>query len=135
MPLDLLKEEQGRITAELANAGAALANTEIHWETLEANLRMALTLAAHIGDAYRLAKPATRRHLNQAILERVEVDVDDQIASVQLAEPFMTILDRSLMSRLEQELNPQASPEGGGLTTIKLVEVKGLEPSASTLRT
>jgi hypothetical protein len=38
VPLDILKEEQERIKGELATAGALMTNSEIHWESLEANL-------------------------------------------------------------------------------------------------
>ena len=92
VPLDLMKEEQDRITKELANAGAVLANTEVHWEALEENLTKALGLAAHFGEAYRRARPNERRWFNQAILESVHVDVDGRIENVVLAEPFRTFL-------------------------------------------
>ena len=135
VPIDLLKEEQGRITAELANAGAALANTEIHWEALEANLKAALGLTAKFEKAYQVAKPVTRRLFNQAVLEWVKVDVYGQLAQVKLAEPFKTLLDEGLMTRLTEELKTPASQKSGGSTTVELVEVSGLEPPTSTLRT
>src|SRR5256885_15760262 len=73
--LDLLKEQQEQIMSELAEAGAALAATEIHWETIDANLQMALSLATRFELAYRQASPATQRALSHALFERIEVDV------------------------------------------------------------
>lgn len=41
--VELLKEEQDRITRQLADAGAALASSEINWNAAEANLGTALS--------------------------------------------------------------------------------------------
>jgi hypothetical protein len=115
VPLDLLKEHQDRITAELANAGAALANTEVHWETVEANLQAALGLATRFGEAYRRASPTVRRHFNQAVLEWVRIDVDGEITQVELAQPFKILLDEDLPSRLAHEMeNPGSFNRGRG---------------------
>ncbi len=92
MPLDLLKEEQDRITAELAKAGAVLANTEMGWEAPESNLDLAMGLLSRFGEAYRLATSRERRWFNQGIVKAIGVDVDG-VKSVVLAEPFRTILD------------------------------------------
>ncbi len=135
VPVDLLREEQERITKELANAGGVLANTEIHWETMEENLKAALGLAARFGEAYRRAKPKERQWFNQAVVERIEVDIDGPIKRVELAEPFRSVLDAGLMSRLDQEIKKRRPSKDGGSTIVKLVEVSGLEPPTSTLRT
>ncbi|MEX1009033.1 MAG: zinc ribbon domain-containing protein [Acidimicrobiia bacterium] len=104
--LDLLKEQQDRITRQLADAGAALAATEIDWETIETNIHAALGLATHFEKAYRRAKPTTRRHMNQAVFEAVHVDVEG-VVYARLAEPFAQLLADDLMDRLEHELkNP-----------------------------
>ena len=94
VPLDLLKEQQDRTTKELANAGAVLANTEAHWESLETNLTMALGLASHFGQAHRRADDTERRWINQAVVESIHVDVGGEIRKVILAEPFRTLLDK-----------------------------------------
>jgi site-specific DNA recombinase len=135
VPLDLLKEEQDRITKELANAGAVLANTEVHWESLEINLTMALGLASHFGQAYRKADDTERRWFNQAVVESIHVDVGGEIRKVTLAEPFRTLLDSGLVSRLQAEIENRQPQEVGGLTTVKLVVLSGFEPPTSTLRT
>jgi len=80
VPVDLLREEQERIKTELANAGASLANTEIHWEVLEANLTKALELVTRLDKAYLAADHTVRRYFNQAVLEGVFIDVDGRIA-------------------------------------------------------
>jgi site-specific DNA recombinase len=133
VPLDLLREEQARITRELANAGAALANTEVHWETLEANLTAALGLAARFGNAYRKASNTERRWFNEAVVERIDVDVDGNI-KVQLAEPFRSVLDAGLMSRLSQEMKNRRPSEDGGSKIDTLVEKTIAHSNVSDLR-
>jgi DNA invertase Pin-like site-specific DNA recombinase len=136
VPLELLREEQDRMTKELANAGAVLANTEVHWESLETNLKMALGLATHFGEAYRKATPTERRWFNQAVLEAVHIDAEGHLKGVTLAEPFSTVLDQDLPARLISELqNRRPSSRDGGSTTTGLVEVMRFEPTAPTLRT
>src|SRR5439155_16189559 len=133
--LELLKEDQARIMRQLADAGAALAATEVHWENIETNLKAALGLAVNFGAAYRRAAPQTRRHLNQAVFEAVYVDREG-VNYTRLADPFSTLLAEDLMARLEQELkNPESISSVRGSKENTLVEVSGLEPPTSTLRT
>jgi site-specific DNA recombinase len=134
VPLDLLKEEQERLRAELANAGVSLANTEVHWEVLEANVTKALNLVTRLDEAYRHAGPNIRRYFNQAILEGIYIDVDGGIAYARLAEPFKSFLDNDFLARLTRELTNPGPGKDRGSNMSGMVEVKGLEPSASTLR-
>jgi site-specific DNA recombinase len=133
--LDLLKEEQTRLTKQIADAGAALAATEVHWETIERNLQAALGLAQHFGTAYARANEQTKRHMNQAVFEAVYVDVDG-VTCARLADPFVELLAEDLMSRLDRELkHPAPMSSAQGVKESTLVEVMGLEPTTSTLRT
>jgi hypothetical protein len=129
VPIDLLREEQDRITKELANAGASLANTELHWETLEKNLSAALGLVSRFGEAYRQANKNERRWFNRAVVERIEVDIDGEVRSVVVAEPFRTLVDKRLTRPLTWEMKNRRPLKDGGSTIVKLVEAKGLEPS------
>jgi hypothetical protein len=87
-------------------------NTEVHWESLETNLKAALGLATRFGEAYRLATPTERRLFNQAVLESVHVDVEGRLTRVELAEPFKTILDQDLGARLDAELRKRIRRSG-----------------------
>ena len=123
--LDLLKEEQTRIQKQLADAGAALAETEIHWETIVRNLEAALGLAQHFGTAYSRAKDQTKRQLNQAVFEGVYCDVEG-IAYTRLAHPFAELLADDLMARLEDELkHPAPTLSAQGVKESVLVELIG----------
>ncbi|MFZ0664666.1 MAG: recombinase family protein, partial [Acidimicrobiales bacterium] len=69
VPLELLKEEQNRITRQLAQAGAELVNTEIDWVNVERNVNAAVKLASQLSDIYLRADPTLRRRINQASWE------------------------------------------------------------------
>lgn len=98
--IDLLKEEQDRLTRQIANAGAALAATEVDWENVERNLEAAISLASRFEDAYRQAKPTTKRLLNQSIFDQLHVDTDT-VTYTRLAEPFAHLLADDLLVALE----------------------------------
>jgi len=129
VPMDLLREEQERIKTELANAGASLANTEIHWEVLETNLTKALELATRLDNAYLEADPTVRRYFNQAVLEGVYIDVDGRIAYARLAEPFRSFLDEGFFTRLTREMKNPGHVDDRGSNIDNLVEAMGLEPT------
>lgn len=132
--LELLKEEQERITRQLADAGAALAATEIHWENIETNLQVALGLALRFDEAYRQAKPTIKRRLNQAVFEELRLDTEG-VTYTRLADPFAQLLAEDLLAELDAELeNPGTISGGRGSNKDLLVEVTGLEPTTSTLR-
>ena len=132
--LDLLKDEQARIQKQLADAGASLAATEIHWETIVTNLKAALGLTRHFGTAYSIATNQTKRQMNQTVFEGVYCDVEG-VAYTRLAQPFAELLADDLMARLEEELrHPVPISSAQGVKESVLVEVMGLEPTTSTLR-
>jgi site-specific DNA recombinase len=136
VPEELLKEEQGRITKELADAGAALANSEIRWEVLEKNINATLGLVARLGTAYRKASPKTRKLFNQAVFEKVAVDLEGRVTEVKLAEPFATLSDEGLLAQLggSRRKNPDAYFRGRGSNDALLVETMGLEPTTPCLQ-
>ena len=76
IPLDLMKEAQDRITRQLADAGAALANTEIDWGVYEGNINAAIGPINRLQVAYERARPTTRRKINQAAFKGFRVDKD-----------------------------------------------------------
>ena len=133
--LEDLKEEQERITRQLADAGAALAATEVHWENIETNLQAALGLALDFDGAYRRAKPSTKRRLNQRLFEELRLDVGG-VTYTRLADPFAHLLSEDLLDQLDAEMeNLGTISDGRGSNKNLLVEVSGLEPPTSTLRT
>ena len=126
VPLELLKEEQDRIGKELADAGASLANTEVHWETLERNLEKALLLTSRISDAYRKAEPNVRRQLNQAVFKEIQVDLGGTVMYARVAEPFSSFNDREFRAWLTSGAPTTVTSEEPGSNMSRLVEVMGL---------
>ena len=135
VPLELMQEEQTRISLELANAGALLVNAEVHWDELERNLECALEITTRLGEAYRLATSQVRRYMNQALFEEIGVEIGGTITYARLAEPFRSFNDDEFLKWLEREMvNPEPTVAQGSNMDL-LVEVMGFEPTASTLRT
>ena len=108
VPPELLKEEQDKITKQLGDAGAALANIEVNWETVERNVNMAIALAGHFQAAYQQAKPATRRQCNQAVMEAAFVDVTG-VVYARLSRTFDELLAEDFIERLEAEFKESPS--------------------------
>ena len=138
VPVDLLREEQGRITAELASAQGTLARTDGDWTIIESNVNRALDLLSDPQRLYRDADPVGRKALNQAFFEGLYVDIDG-IGYTRVAAPFAQLREKSLSSDLRRYLreikDPDLPSSGRGLRETLLVEVTVLEPVTSSLRT
>ncbi len=107
IPLDLLKSEQHRLTAEVANAEGRLAEVEGDFRKAEANLARALTRAGDCEAAYREANDRLRRQFNMAFFKRLLIDDDCNVRG-ELAEPFDALLGdelrRAAVAKASQEL-------------------------------
>jgi hypothetical protein len=66
----LLREEQERITLELADAQEVVGTTEGGWTIIERNVNHALDLLADRRGLSRIADPVARKALNQAFFRR-----------------------------------------------------------------
>ena len=131
VPLELLTEEQTRITDELAKAGALMANSEIHWEELQRNLRQALALASHLGPTYSRASSKIRRQMNQAIFEEILIEVEGSVVYARMAQPFAAFHDEGFRTWLADDATNPGPQEARGSNIHTLVEVRGFEPLTS----
>jgi site-specific DNA recombinase len=95
VPLDLLKSEQTRISAELLWAEGRLETVNRDFERVQDNLRRTLHLAGNCRAAYGDAGPEIRRLFNQAFFRRLLIDEDCGVTG-ELAEPFDTLLGDEL---------------------------------------
>ena len=91
IPLDLLKKEQARITAEMVSAKARLEAVEGSFKDAEANLTKALELARDCEAAYRESSDKVRRQFNQVFFRRLLIDDHYEVIG-ELEEPFETLL-------------------------------------------
>lgn len=114
--VDFLKIEQSRVTMDIAVAESRLANLGSEAEQWQAIIEKAMTFAAKCGAAYKQASDRGRRTLNKAVFESIEVR-DGKVAEVKFHAPFDLLFSRE---KFEYE---------------RFVEMRGIEPLASALRT
>jgi site-specific DNA recombinase len=107
IPLDLLKSEQDRLTAEIANAEGRLAEVEGDFKKAEANLARALTRAGDCAAAYREANDQLRRQFNMAFFKRLWLSDEGEVTA-ELTPLFRALLSeelrRATVSQAEHEL-------------------------------
>ncbi len=135
IPLDLLKSEQARLTAELANAESRLAEIEGDFRKGETNLQWALRRAGDCQAAYREASGRLRRQFNLAFFKRLLID-DEGTVTGELAEPFKTLLGddlrRAAAAQASEELR-QAVEEALRQRAIEEASYKQQHPPESVL--
>jgi len=130
VPLDLLKQEQDRLTGEIARAERHLETVESLGE-VQATLDKALDLLANCERGYARAPGHLRRQWNQVLFERLLV-YDDRIEEAEVAEPFATLTDPGLARQLDGAATSEtAASSGGGSNEALIVGAAGFEPAAS----
>lgn len=97
IPMDLLKAEQHRISRERDEAEREVAEARNTGEGIMETYRRAQALMQRGAEAYRLRGPDVRRLLAQAFLARIEVDTDDERAT--LANPWREIREAASRAR------------------------------------
>ncbi|MCP4307742.1 MAG: hypothetical protein GY788_23295 [bacterium] len=102
IPVELLKEEQTRITVEETQAQRILDSCTLRFDEIERNLDQALALVADCLEAYRRASNELRRIYNQAFFERIWIG-EHGVEGVDLTLPFAHLLAHDLTQRLEHE--------------------------------
>jgi hypothetical protein len=102
VPLELLKEEQNRITREIAQAGGELANTEVDWHTVNRRVSAAVKLVSQLHDIYVGADDQIRMRINQAVWEGLDVDVDG-VVGARLTDPMAALVADDLVRALGAE--------------------------------
>jgi hypothetical protein len=93
IPLELLKTEQDRLTAEDRAAKQELDAAEADLGGWQDVLQTAITLAGNCHAAYLKARPSVRRRFNQAVLEAVYVK-ERTIARAEFSEVFAPLFSR-----------------------------------------
>jgi len=146
IPLDLLHQEQERISTQTANAEAQLQTAHRSATDVQATLQKALDLLAASPDAYANAPGHLRRQWNQALFLRLLVH-DQDIQHAEIAEPFATLTTPSLPDELDHpEHEPRHTPaqdpqdaavasNGHGSNKDQTVGAPGFEPGTSPTRT
>jgi site-specific DNA recombinase len=132
IPLDLLHDEQARITRELANADQRLAETELQASEIRETLENAFTVALNCAEAYARAGESLRRQWNQVYFNKLWVR-DRDIDGMELGDGISEFY--ALHRSLEVEADgPGRSFLGPGSSKEALVGREGIEPSTLGLR-
>jgi hypothetical protein len=135
IPLDLLHQEQDRITTQTAGAETQLATAQRSATDVQTTLDKALDLLANCQHAYTRAPGHLRRQWNQALFLRLHVH-DDTIQHADIAEPFTTLATPNLPNELDDH-GPQAASmntptvasNGRGSNKNQIVGAAGFEPA------
>jgi site-specific DNA recombinase len=93
IPLEMMKAEQTRLSAEIMLAEERLVSLDAHATSAEQVLERALQLAMNCHEAYDKAKPETRRLFNQAFFEAIYVK-DGKLQRAQMTELFEALFER-----------------------------------------
>jgi site-specific DNA recombinase len=110
IPLELLKSEQERVTRERAEAEREAAEAQDTGEAVMETYHQAQALMHRGAEAYRLGGPDVRRLLTRAFLARIEVDTDDEQAT--LASPWLEIQEAAAHARKTSPRPPKQNRRG-----------------------
>jgi len=140
VPLDLLRNEQDRITQEMTHAREAIEATSTQFREIETTVTLAINLAEKANTYYVQASPAIRRRLNQAFFARINVFEDGQNGD--LASPFRELMalgqvvegdNRDGRGYARQKSNNPDPLQDQGWNVNDLVGAEGLEPPTPSL--
>lgn len=92
VPLDLLKQEQARIGAELETINNRIAAHHDEYAAARANLEDSIGLLANVAGIYRRCDDANRRLCNQAFFTAIYLD-DDGEPRVTYQQPYDALCD------------------------------------------
>ena len=110
IPLDLLKEEQQKITKQLLAIDHEIKAHNDVFATISERLGDAMELIEDCGKTYRLADDHVKRMMNQAIFSKIWVEPDGSVTA-ELAKPFDTLV----------------KPVGGELARYNNEKIRGAE--------
>ncbi|MBL0886170.1 hypothetical protein HGK34_07780 [Myceligenerans sp. I2] len=141
VPLDLLKEEQDRISRRLAFLDSRIEAGQVEYDQAKAHLEDCLELAGNAHAIYMSLNDSLRRVANQAFFERINVYEIEHIDAVTAdhGEPFDVLFDPAvqgdaLASDAELQQGTGAKPaDVAGLNIQPQVGPEGLEPPTITV--
>jgi site-specific DNA recombinase len=151
IPKDKLRTRLRRIQAQRTRVEEQLERTDDRLEVAASLLEAALDLLNDPRELYRRSGPKYRRLLNQAVFKRLYID-HNEVTDHCLNEPFAELHEaQTRMTGKKLALDPRrransvvghtkadllvTALSGGGSSKTAMVEVMGLEPTTSTLRT
>ncbi len=137
VPLDVLKRQQERLSADLADAEGVLESTHQTVDNLDEALASALSLIRRLASAYRLAEPAIRRGFNQAIYKAIYLDDEDNISG-EFTDEFKAMFPiEDIVATPPLSESAKQNPDhqyGRGLKMLQMVGPVGIEPTTFGLK-
>jgi len=116
IPLDLLHQEQERISTQTAAAEAQLHTAQRSASDVQATLQRALDLLAAGPDAHSKAPGHLRRQWNQALFLRLLVH-DEDIHEAEIAEPSPRLQRQTSLTNSTATSRSRATRRGGASRT------------------
>ena len=139
IPLDLLKSEQERLSAQYDRIQGEITSADANFEQAREILADTLDLARDCHAAYLQADDNTRRLFNQAFFSKIYIDEDDftreQSIRVDYNEPFDHLLSRLVPAHIHRDLEKNKPADqgqvsgGSGLSSGAALMVQGSHTS------
>jgi site-specific DNA recombinase len=96
VPIELMKQEQSRLTGQLEVTERKLARMRRSGAVLTTALEQALKYLTELDESYERSGPHGRRSINQCVFEKIEVGVEGDAEAV-VAQPYQALLDDRLL--------------------------------------
>lgn len=141
IPVEDLKPRQAAVVTEIADAKRLIETSELDHQAIRARIDIVLELLGRAHELYRLCTDEQRRWLNQALFEKIVIDVHfesgepptqaamQKDATGELAEPARTIAGLATSIAEGQKKTPGALARAGGSNVDNLAETVGFEPT------
>lgn len=153
VPKDVLADKQAGLEKDIIHTEGRLAELVSGCNEAESVILTAAQWASTLGTAYQAADETVRRQFNQAIFKRLFIS-ERGVERVEFTEGFAELLEVCLPATARESVKRSEAREGTkskslttdgeapepdavvlGWNVERLVEVMGLEPTTSTLRT
>jgi hypothetical protein len=128
LPVDLLKERQTRIEAEIADAKRLMQNAQTASEEVFTRLEQVISLLTHAEKRYTSVGDEAREILNTAIFQTFQIDShpEDGTNAPVIIDAPLTGPVAAVTASKERTPEVLTHPEGSNL--IQLAVLKGFEP-------
>jgi site-specific DNA recombinase len=133
IPPDLHREKQAELSRELLDSEQQLAKAERAVGKPERGVKLARELLRNSATAYRSVDDLTRRQWNQVFFQRLMLR-PGEVVGAELSETYGGLLSEQLLRDVEKLTAQPATLRGHGSSVSRIVELGGLEPPTSWVR-
>jgi hypothetical protein len=130
---DLHREKQAELSRELLDAEQRLAKADRAVGKPECGLKLARKLLTNSAETYRSVDDLTRRQWNQVFFQRLLLR-PGEVLGAELTDTYGDMLSEQLARDLEKLTARPAALRGHGSSVSRIMELAGLEPATSWVR-